>query len=521
MIRKIYNEFASLKKVKELLSTLSYEKKLSGKKIVFFTIRSYSLVLHQELFLAYQLAEIGAEVDIVLDNGLFEHWDYIQEHNNTQKYTLYQESFISKLIKKNFAARILKAYNHKNINTIWSSKLLKNKKLEPKENLSLLERQQAESSVRRYFETGSMDLNIPMHKSYYEKSLQNCIVSKTLAREIVKQINPDLFITSHGIYSVWGPAFNYMKSHNISSLVYGAHAYKSQEIIISDVIAQTLSLDSDWKTFESTYKLSAKEKEKVSDYFNGRINFKASDTKIYYGDIEKFETIHIKKTENAKTFALFPNIIWDGDVYERDTIFKGIIDWIVKTVDIFKNSSHNLVIRFHPAEATLWKNSKSLEKIIRDRIIDINEYSNIYLISADKKLNTYNFILDNIDIGLIYDGVLAMEMSYIKKPVIACAISRYTGAGFVYEPKNLDEYKTMLLNPEYLIVDFNQNYDIKKKQLLKYAYWYFYRCGYSLPIFDKNKILTINYNLLTKKDVDINENAILQRTIDKIIKYIK
>lgn len=521
MMNKIYNEFISLKKVKSLLSNLSYKKSLIGKKVIFFTIRSYSLVLHQELFLAYQLAELGTEVNIVLDDGLYEHWDYIQEHDQTQKYTLYQESFKNKLLKKTFATQILKAYSHKNINIIWSSKLLKNKELESKNNLTLLEKQQAESSVRRFFETGSMDLKLSSHKKYYDKSLQNCIISKTLAREIRKQISPDLFITSHGIYSVWGPAFNYMKSHNIPSLVYGLHAYKSQEIIISNVIAQTLSLDNDWKTFESTYKLSVKEKKKVSDYFDKRINFKASDTKIYYKDIKKFEIININKINNEKTFALFPNIIWDGDVYERDTIFKGIIDWIVKTVDIFKNSSHNLVIRFHPAEATLWKNSKSLEKIIRDRIIDINEYSNIYLISADKKLNTYNFILDNIDIGLIYDGVLAMEMSYIKKPVIACAISRYTGAGFVYEPKNLDEYKTMLLNPEYLIVDFNQNYDIKKKQLLKYAYWYFYRCGYSLPIFDKNKILTINYNLLTKKDVDINENAILQRTIDKIIKYIK
>lgn len=521
MISKIYNEFLSLKKVKNVLSELSYTKILTGKKVVFFTIRSYSLVLHQELFLAYQLAELGATVDIVLDNGVYKHWDYIQEHDQTDRHTLYQENLKNKFIKKTFARQILKAYAHPNINIKWSSDLLKDKELESRANLTLLEKQQAESSVRRYFETGSMDLNFSSHKSYYDKSLHNCIISKTLAREITEQINPNLYITSHGIYSVWGPSFNYMKSHNISSLVYGAHAYKSQEIIISDVIAQTLSLDSDWKNFESTYKLSVKEKEKVSNYFDGRINFKASDTKIYYGNIKNFEIININKMKDIKTFALFPNIIWDGDVYERDTIFSGIIDWIIKTVNIFKNSPHNLVIRFHPAEATLWKESKSLEKVIRETILDIDEYSNIYLISADKKLNTYNFILENIDVGLIYDGVLAMEMPYIKKPVITCAISRYTGAGFAYEPKSLEEYSNMLLNPEKIIQNFKQTYDERKEMLLKYAYWYFYVCGYKLPIFDKNKILTINYKNLSKKEIDINKNDNLKRTIDKLVKSIK
>ena len=521
MIDKIYNEFKTLKKVRKLLEVLSYKKQLKGKKIVFFTIRSYSLVLHQELFLAYQLAELGATVYIILDDGLYKHWDHIQEHDQTQRFTLYQENLKGKFIKLSLAKLILRAYEHPNIKIKFSSKLLKEKEIESIENLTLLERQQAESSVRRYFETGSMDLELSSHKDYFDKSLHNCAISKTLAREIKEQIKPDLFITSHGIYSVWGPAFGLMKSNNISSLVYGAHAYKSQEIIISDVIAQVLSQDSDWKYFEQNHTLTEIEKEKIKHYFDNRINFKASDTKIYYGDIQSFESINIKKTPTNKTFALFPNIIWDGDVYERDTIFKGITDWVVKTVEIFKQSPHNLVIRFHPAEATLWKDSKPLESIVKSIIPDIEEYPNIYLISADKKINTYDFILNNIDIGLIYDGVLAMEMPYIKKPVISCAMSRYTGAGFVYEPKSFEEYNEMIHNPQKLIADFDKTYVDKKEKLLKYAYWYFYICGYHLPIFDKNKPLYINYSNLESKDIDINENMQLKRTIDKIIGYLK
>jgi hypothetical protein len=521
MSTKLFKNIKNIKNIKKLLNSLAYVKVLDGKKIIFFTIRSYSLVLHQELFLAYQLAELGASVELILDDGLYSHWDNIQEHDNTEKFTIYNGNLKDKLIKKTLAYTIIQSYTHQNIKIVWLSTFLKNKNRESIDNLTTLEKQQAESSVRRFFETGSMDLDIKSHQKYYTKSLNNCALSKTIAKEILLQSNPDLFITSHGIYSVWGPSFNYMKSNSIPSLVYGAHAYKSQEIIISDVIAQVLSQDSDWKKFEIEHTLTEDEKNKVINYFDGRINFKASDTKIYYGDIKSFETINIEKKLNSKTFVLFPNIIWDGDVYERDTIFKGIIDWVVKTVDIFKNSPHNLVIRFHPAEATLWKDSKPLEGIIRETISDIDNYENIYLISADKKINTYDFILNNIDIGLVYDGVLAMEMSYIKKPVIACAMSRYTGAGFADEPKSLKEYATMLSRPQDTIDNFNTNYTERKEKLLKYAYWYFYVCGYNLPIFDKNKILTISYDNLKNDEIDMNKNSNLKRTISKFISHIK
>ena len=521
MIKKIIKEIKSIQNIKKLMQSISYEKIIENKKVVFFTIRPFSLVLHQELFLAYQLAELGVKVDVILDDDYYEHWDYIQEHDNTSVLTLSNANLKDKFIKKSFASLILNAYKHVNINIIYLSTLLKDKELEQIEHLTALEKQQAESSVRRFFETGSMDLSIKSQKNYYDKSLKNCIVSKTAAREILLQLNPDLFLTSHGIYSVWGPAFSYFKKENIPALVYGAHAYKSQEIIISDVIAQTLSLDSEWKKFEHAPSLSSNEEDQVVSYFENRINFKASDTKVYYGDIQKFEEVNIKKDNTTKTFALFPNIIWDGDVYERDTIFNGIIDWVVKTVNIFKNSPHNLVIRFHPAEVTLWNDSKSLEKIIREIIVDIDEYSNIYLISADKKLNTYDFILNNVDVGLIYDGVLAMEMPYMKIPVVSCAMSRYTGAGFVYEPDSLENYKSILKDPMGISVDFEQNYSTKKEQLLKYAYWYFYKSGYHLPIFDKNKILTVNYDAITNENIDINKNPLLKRTIDKVIGHIK
>lgn len=520
MIRKIIEKYKNIHKAKQLLSSLHYEKKLKNKKIVFFSIRPYSLVLHQELFLAYQFAELGADVKVVVDDGVFEHWDLVQEHDNTTSYTYYQEKVFSKITKLALARLIINAYKHKNIKIVYTSSLANKEKLTEIDRLTTLEKQQAESSVRRFFEIGSMDLSLSSHKEYYEKSLMNCLISKTLASVIYQSIGPDLFITSHGIYSVWGPAFNYMKEQKVPSLIYGAHAYKSQEIIISDVIAQTLSQDSDWKNFEKNHFLSKKETLKVEDYFDKRVNFKASDTKIYYGDIVQFEEIVIPKSDDIKTFALFPNIIWDGDVYERDTIFKGIIDWIIKTVDIFRESPHNLVIRFHPAETTLWKDSKSLQLVLEEKIPDIKDIKNIFLISSDKKINTYDFIAKNVDIGLIYDGMLAMELLYIKKPFISCAISRYTGSGFAYEPDSIETYKLMLLNPERIISDFENTYKDKKQKMLKYAYWYLFVCGYHFPIFNPNKVLTIDYNLLSEDDVSVNKNKKLARTIDKFLKHL-
>jgi hypothetical protein len=398
VIKKASHKIKDVLLAKNLIRKVKYSQTLQEKKIVFFTIRPFPVVLHQELFLGYQLAAMGAQVYIVLDDGLFCHWDQVQQHANTQIYTYFSKVTLSNIIKLALSRLIKWSYKHKNIKFIYLSEMnLEENKINNFALATSLDKQQAESSVRRFFETGEMDLNLELHQDYYEQSLMNCLVSKYAAINLVQTLSPNLYITSHGIYSVWGPAYNYMVSKNVPSLIYGAHSYKSREILICDVIAQKLASDSGWQNFNNTFSMSELEYEMVCEYFEHRINFKENDTRMYYGHYKSFKEIKLKREKNLKNYCLFPNVIWDGDVYERNTIFKGVLDWILQTIRLFRNCPHRLIIRFHPAETTIWKNSKSLEGIIREKIHDIDSISNLFLISSDTPLNTYKFIAENVD----------------------------------------------------------------------------------------------------------------------------
>ena len=515
---KFISEICSAKKI---ISKIKYNAKpYAGKTVVFFTIRSTSYSLFKELFISYQLAELGFKIIVLLDDGILKHWDAVREKNN-RALTHYKEKIIKMILLEQRKRIIIKCFSHVNIKIVYLSDILGKSHDESLNEISKNWHQHAESSTRKYFERGKVDFNNGKHLEYYNKSLFNCSVMASVAKVTKEIYKPDLVLSTHGIYSLWGPSFDYMKQSNIPSIIFGTHAYVDQSIIISDVIAQKLSEDSEWKKYETNHIVNDKERNLAVACFNSRINHTAPDTKIYYGSIQHFESKYIERGKNQKSYGLFPNIIWDGDVVERNTIYNNIVDWMLSTIKRFETSPHNLIIRIHPAEATLWKDSQSLEEIVKNEYPNISSLKNVHLISAGEKINTYEFIQNNIDIGIIYDGILLMEMPFLGIPVISCAKSRYSGAGFTYEPSSKKEYEDMLANPDIILNDFSLTKSDQRERLLKYSYWYFNLCRYYLPILAKNRILDISFKGLEIDDVDVYQNDKLKRTIDKITSYIR
>jgi len=71
--------------LKNTLNLIPNSNELSGKKIAFTTLRILPFPIHQEFFIANILARKGALVYVILDNGLYKHWDTYQKHHNNKK----------------------------------------------------------------------------------------------------------------------------------------------------------------------------------------------------------------------------------------------------------------------------------------------------------------------------------------------------------------------------------------------------------------------------------------------------
>lgn len=497
-------------KIKRCVNSIPESEKLQGKKVFFVTIRSFSFILCQELFLANIYARQGAKVKVLLDDGVLPHWDTYQLPGG--KVSLNPYKSIKIRLVKTF---LLSAFSHPNITVVYISSLIDETSLErARGEISEQDKKDSISSVRRYFQNGKADLSDPIQKRYFDSSIRNCVIMKAAINNIIDDWKPTLAITSHGIYSLWGPGYTILKKRSIPTYVYGPHPYRPDSFDITDSLIQTLCRDSDSVEFMKNGEFTEKNKEEIQQFFERRQNHKTIDTAIYYSwmDKEKADTSFFeKKDDSVTTFCMFPNVIWDGDVAQRDKIFDGNLDYIISTINYFRHSKNILYVRCHPSEATHCVNDIKLIDVLEREIPDLYEIKNVKVIRSEWKIDTYDFIRNYVDVGIVYDGIIAMELTYLGKAVISPSMARFNGGDFLINPDTRDEYFSIFENTAYLKSFITPT---RVNAMLKFAYWYIFKLAYYLPIYSTKVWLTVDFDKDFKKEM---ESERFQRTLSKLV----
>ena len=517
-IKELQSDFRRYKFLKKYFSTLN-ESNLIKKTIVFNVVRCLRREFDGQLFLAKFLALNGAKVKVLLDDGMLKHWDTTQISHlpkiqmikkfplNPYRFNLrifFSIRYIYSMIIYNtrlFIKKSLKPYKGGNLEFIYYSDIIDKKKISYN-NLHELDKH-AESSTIRFFESSELDINDEYVNYYYNLSLKNALLSLHVGEYILHKINPDIFINPHGTYSTHGPAFEYLQQNDIDCFVllgrYG-HAKDPHVLFLSDTIFQQLSKSKFWLSYKKT-QVNDEMRKAVIDYFESRINANTRDTKIYYSGIRN--EFKVDKNDGYKFhIAMFPNVLWDGNVRDRHIVFDGIIDWLISTINYVKNRSDiKLYIKAHPAEMIIFINSPKVLDILKSRI-DFNEINNVILIPPEKKIDTYGFLKSGIDLGLVYDGFLAMEIPYLKIPVLMCVKGGFTaieGGNFIATHKK--GYFNHLDNIEKMLSEFHENYNSYFENIVKYLYWYLYVQPIKFPLLTRDTNYKKELLRLKKRDM--------------------
>jgi len=506
--------------LKKLLKKVERKQKIN-KCIVFNPVRSDREFLDREIFLGKLLALNGAKVYILLDDGVLLHWETYQVNNltdinqinrtNLNPYNnpklINNQFVITHFYKKNIIKKALKTYRDKNLKIIYYSSVLRKVNLNNWQKL----KKHAKSSTIRFFKTSELDYNNKFVKYYYSLSLKNAILSRNVAEFICNNIEPDIFITSHAIYSTWGPPFEYLNKKGVKCLNYSfvhGHSINPKEIFISSG-SSTFFLSSckNWKIFKQK-PVTEDMKNKINQYFTSRLNFNTSDTKILYQG--KRTSFKVDKNDGYKYhISLFPNVIWDGNICDKHKVFEDYRDWVLSTINFLKNKSNiKLYIKSHPSEITVLKNSPRIVDIITKNI-DMNNIDNVILIPPEEIIDTYEFLKSGIDLGLIYDGFLAVEMPFLRIPTIMCV----KGGMFAVENGNIivtskKEYFDYLDNIEKTLKDFHKNYQERYNNIVRYLYWYIFENAIKLPTLSKTRYLRTNLLQLKQDDTIIDEKLL-------------
>jgi hypothetical protein len=455
---------------------------LKGKCILFNTVRSFTNIFDTELFLGKIFALNGAKVYILIDDGVLNHWDSLKfdslENLDFKKENLnpYTKHHHKKFAPQNQILKLRKkVFDDPYLQILPYSTLLNDPISTDLENENFFHH--AKASTIRFFKNSDFDLNQNPYNRYFKLSLDNCKKTYTIAQKCLDRFKPDIFITSHGIYSLWGPMFDFFRSSKVKSYVYAgkhSHALNFKYIYFTDSRVQTLTRSSFWNHYKTT-PVSTAMKEAVDNYFKIRFSHNTSDTKVYFG--EDTTTLRVNSDPNIKYhIAIFPNSIWDGNIHDRHLAFSGIIDWLVKTITYFKDKpEYQIYLKFHPAEISFFQNPEGLADIIEKKIPNLNSLANITLIRPQEKVETYDFLKSGIDVAILYDGFLGLELPYMKIPAILAGVDgRFTVEGGNFTIRSEKEYFDYLGNIDQLINKFKQNYDTYLNNIYRYAYWYLF-----------------------------------------------
>jgi len=338
-----------------------------------------------------------------------------------------------------------------------------------------------------------------------------------VGKYIVEVLKPDIFFTSHGIYSLWGACYEYVFNANLNVIVWGGDFNHTDRIRVMTTKHQQLPYSTEWREYSSV-PVSPEMREEANSFLKRRTEFRTADTSVIYKSVRENKSFN-RPQDGRLVACAFSNVSWDGDIKERNRAFDGLLDWLEKTIEYFMSSDTMvLFVKAHPSEQIpeFQGGSYPILEILNQRFPELKNQDNIKLIPPDSGINTYEFVKENVDVGLVYDGHLCLELPYLGIPTIVAGSGKFGApTGFNYHISSYEEYIDLLNNLEQVRNDFRENYESMFENLLRYSYWYFKETSLFHPTLDKGDIHSLSQ--LTVSDIDIAKNPDLKRTIERII----
>jgi hypothetical protein len=514
MINKYIKRIFIIIKVSYYLKSLKNEGN-NRDTIVMNTIRMIPGSFLVERVQSFLIALRGNTVYQLLDDGILEHWDSIQDTDNVKYLTPFQSSALYKMSNMFWNWLIIFTINHRNLHTIYVRDLLKdaNQVMDYTKEFNESVENNIYSSCRRFSTSRAFWDNL-QGQDYYKKTKINAKIMCKIAPELARITKPDRIISSHGVYTTWGIVHDYFVSKNIDTIVTCKAWYNKDSIYIVKNAIQKLYLEYSYNDQKNNW--SKDKMEVIERYFSNRMSMKSYDNREYFNSSALSNALIKRNSSKFFTFGIFPNVIWDGAIKERNIIFDDIVLWVEGVISFFYGRDDALIIRLHPSETTILSGSVSFESIIRESFPDIDLCGNITIISSDSNVNTYALIENEIDIVLDYDTIVALEAVYLSTPVITASMSRYRKANFAITTSSKKEYYDLLKNPSDIIKKNDENKDAILLNMYQYAYWYIYLLNGYFPI-DPLFDLERSSDKLTKNNFDERVNQELRMSLDRML----
>lgn len=325
--------------------------------------------------------------------------------------------------------------------------------------------------------------NINLKKNSQEvlrKYFKSAILTKIAFNKALNLKKYDCVIVDHGLYIPQGIITEVAKNKGVSTKVMW-QGYKENSLLLSDGLTYHKSLitesEKDWKQ----YNFTDSKRKKILRYLEERNSGLTDWISFNKKPDMNWEKFKIENKINKKNiYTLMTNVIWDAQLKFEQNIFKDQMEWILTTLEYFKNKNDcNLIIRVHPAEIRGdVPSDQKIEDEISKNYGELPEH--IKLVKPDNKISSYKLGKESNTI-LVYATKLSFELPCFGKNVIVSGEAFGKNKGFTYDPTSKENYIKLLDE-----LPFKKELDKETVSLAqRYAYHFFFRRSMSINSIEK------------------------------------
>ncbi|GAA3910752.1 hypothetical protein [Litoribacillus peritrichatus] len=293
---------------------------------------------------------------------------------------------------------------------------------------------------------------------------------------------PDRVVLIHGIYLTHGIPTKVATKLGIPVIVLGGGGIRKNTLIGSHQETYHKSLVNESNSSWEGIQLTEEERSRVINYATQkRNNGNAVDYVSYHPNpnsnlqqIEKELSCSFEKFD--KIVTLYTNVLWDGQILYESNAYNGVVEWVIDTAEIARNSPETLfIVRIHPAEVKTANPSLQPIKDELDRELKGKYPDNFKIVTPFSDIDSYT-LAQLSDVNVIYGTKMGLEIALLKKYLIVVGESFSRNKGYGTDVSTPQEYREALNT-----ILSDEEISTRYEKALKYANYFYFRRMLDIP----------------------------------------
>ena len=498
----------------------------AGPRVLIFSMRSWRVHKVWEALIGRGLAERGADVSVVICDGLprcdmfkFETAGYSAVHCRAcQAYT--QQIFtLSGLPVEELSLYLQSAdtVDARRLVAEWSGDYGDFSA----EGLALGDL--VRPSLMRTLLRGTLDTQDELTQRLYREYLEGSILLARALRRMLDAVRPTTLLLLNGTFFAERIAMAIAAERTLDTVTHERGFMRNRIVLDRDRPANLFRVDEAWISVKDQPLAETQEAE-LDNYLQARQSGK-NEMINYWPSVEARHDYIIQqlRLDPAKPIlSLYTNILWDTAVYQRDRAFDGMFDWLEHTIDeVAAMPDLQLVIRIHPAEVRL--RQKTRERVA-DRLAARYPSlpANIAVVPTESDISSYALTELSTAVG-VYTSTIGLEAALRGVPVLVAGETHYREKGFTYDAATREQYTRFLGDiAAWKSSTETQSHRLSPEQIAlarRYAYLFFQRNMLSFDLITEAANGSIRLNFDTFDVLQPGENAMLDHICNAILEH--